>query len=217
MFCLLPPFIDRLVLQMGDVHDVRKENVFRGSSPEELSAYRKRVRDRLHSERVRRRTARGLPSRRPPCISAVTSRADFPSACRIDNNPNIANNNDGGKRAYGDERDGPGDCDSDGLIQDALGLIQDELGREPYLMLVRAKNKNSQEGEATHGGGSAGAVVGTSVQFCSGCLGCCHGTCSPGGTDLVKEGYRRHITKPEQQWQQSITGKIKQQQPGGLW
>lgn len=202
---------------MGDVHDVRKENVLRGSSPEELSAYRKRVRDRLHDERVRRRTARGLPSRRPPCISAVTSRADFPSACRRDNNPTTTGNNGGGKRACGDERDDPGGYDGDGLMQDELGLIQDELGREPYLMLVRAKNKSGQEEEATHGGGSAGAVVGTRVHFCSECLGCCQGACSHGGIHVGRRGHRRHVTKPKQQWRQSTTGKMQLQQEGGLW
>lgn len=206
LFCVLPPSI-RLChfLQMGDILDVRKENVCRGSSPEELSAYRKRVRDRLHGERVRQRTARGLPLRRPPRISAVTSRADFPSACRKGNN--LTENKDG-KRACGDGRDGAGD-------DVELGLIQDELGREPYLMLMRAKNKSTQEGEATHGEGS------TSVPFCSECLGCCQGTCSPGGTEVVKKECQRHVTKPsEHPWKQSTTAKMQQQQQqqvGGLW
>lgn len=203
-------------LQVGDVHDARKENVCRGSSPKELSAYRKRVRDRLHGERVRQRTARGLPSRRPPRISAVTSRADFPPACRKDNN--LAKDNNDGNRVSGDGKDGPGGCDGDGLIPHELGLIQDELGREPYLMLVRAKNKSGQEGEATRGGGGTGdVVVGSSVPFCSDCLGCCQGTCSPGGTEVIQKDCRRHVSKREHQWRQSTAGKMQQEQVAGLW
>ncbi|CAB1107846.1 unnamed protein product [Ectocarpus sp. CCAP 1310/34] len=186
---------------MGDVLDVRKENVCRGSSPEVLCAYRKRVRNRLNGERRRQRMARGLPSRKPPRISAITSRADFPSAAAKkkaqqaggetatddnDNNHGASNERGGGCRGGGG----------------GVSLIQDELGREPYLMLVRARSRSSLEQElSSRGGGSnkkSVASTNISARFCSDCVGGCKGTCSPDGarsgrsrscsTGIVAEG-----------------------------
>lgn len=181
---------------MGDVLDVRKENVCRGSSPEVVCAYRKRVRNRLNGERLRQRTARGLPSRKPPRISAITSRADFQSAT-AKNKGQV-----GGAPATGDENDDHdasnergGGCSGGG------SLIQDELGREPYLMLVRARNRYSQEqGLARCGGSNKKSIASTSIsaRFCSDCVGGCKGACSPDGarssrsrscsTGIVAEG-----------------------------
>lgn len=168
---------------MGDVHDERKANVCRGSSPEIISAYRKRVRDRLHGERLRQRTARGLPSKRPPSISAVTSRADFPTSAR-------RNNEEGTCR---DKNYGAGsDVVNSGWVGgDGDGMIQDELGGEPYLMLVRAKNnkRGNQEGEAARGGRGMGVdAANNSVPFCSGCLDGCQGACSPDGERSIPVG-----------------------------
>lgn len=134
---------------MGDVLDARQENVCRGSSPENVSAYRKRVRDRVQGERLRRRTVRGLPSRRPPRIRAVTSRADLSGAKKPPREKS-------GRQV--------------GAATESGGLVQ-EAGEEPYLMLVRARQRRG-----TRGGSDIGVVP-----FCAECLGTCSGACSPGG------------------------------------
>lgn len=134
---------------MGDVLDTRKEKVCRGSSPEKVDAYRKRVRDRVQGERFRRRSMRGLPSRRPPRILAVTSRADLPGAKNSHETSGIT------AVAAATE--------TDGLVQDS--------GEEPYLMFVRARQR-----QGTRGGSSIGVVP-----FCAECLGTCSGACSPEG------------------------------------
>lgn len=180
---------------MGDVLDVRKENVCRGSSPEILCAYRKRVRNRLSGERLRQRTARGLPSRKPPRISAVTSRADFPSAAAKNKaqqaGGEMATDDDNNNHGASNERGGGG-----------VSLILDELGREPYLMLVRARSRYSLEQELSSRGGGSNkkSVPSTSIsaRFCSDCVGGCKGACSPDGarssrsrscsTGIVAEG-----------------------------
>lgn len=207
-----------LVSQVGDVRDARKENVCRGSSPEIISAYRKRVRDRLHGERLRQRTARGLPSRRPPSISAVTSRADFPTPTRKSNDPE--------ERVCRERDDGAGsDVVTNGWVGGGGdGMIQDELGGEPYLMLVKAKNnKRTQEGEAARGGRGVGADAGgNSAPFCPECLGGCHGACSPNfGRSNIEEkvkaggsgsGRRQGPSfKPSHRGHQRTTGWIPQQ------
>ncbi|CAN0229206.1 unnamed protein product, partial [Ectocarpus sp. 6 AP-2014] len=189
------------IQKMGDVLDVRKENVCRGSSPEVLCAYRKRVRNRLNGERLRQRTARGLPSRKPPRISAVTSRADFPSAAAKNKaqpagGRTATDDNDNDHGANNEQGDG---CRGGG---GGVSLIQDELGREPYLMLVRARSRYSQEQELSSRGGGSNkkSVASTSIsaRFCSDCVGGCKGTCSPDGarssrsrscsTGIVAEG-----------------------------
>lgn len=160
---------------MGDVHDVRKENVCRGSSPENVCAYRKRVRDRLHGERLRQRAARGLPSRQPPRKSAVTSRADLPPAAAQLKKP-LATDCVNGEGPWGNSRVGGAGhaADSSG----SQGCGDEPCWREPYLMFVKAKTGCSQAGKTTRGmRGGVGIVP-----FCSECLGCCQGTCSPGGT-----------------------------------
>lgn len=167
--------------KMGDVLDVRKDKVCRGSSPEIVTAYRKRVRDRLYGERMRQRSARGLPLRRPPCISAVTSRADFVSAtAKREGNNNLATGSsvDAEKRAEkrGENNGWRGGCDGD-------GLMLHESGGEPYLALVRAKSRGAYGQEDTRGEERKGVVSAIgSVPFCSQCLGGCGGMCSPDGT-----------------------------------
>lgn len=140
-----------LLPQIGDVLDVRKENVCRGSSPEVIRAYRKHVRDRLHGERIRRRTARGLPARRPTRITAVTSRADLAGS----DHP-ASDNGEGGNKS---KAQAP-------LAHSSSA--EEELGIEPYLLLVRAKHR-----QETARVGKAGGV-----SFCAGCLGGCEGPCS---------------------------------------
>ncbi|CAM9126713.1 unnamed protein product, partial [Hapterophycus canaliculatus] len=166
------------IQKMGDVLDVRKEKVCRGSSPEIITAYRKRVRDRLNGERLRQRSARGLPLRRPPCISAVTSRADFvlATAKNEGNRPAIGSNIEEAKTADKIiEKGWRSGCDRDGQI------LRD-LGGEPYLMLVRAKTRGVQNEGVARAGERHGVVAATdSVPFCSQCLGGCEGMCSPDG------------------------------------
>ncbi|CAM9575653.1 unnamed protein product [Ectocarpus fasciculatus] len=169
------------IQKVGDVHDVRKENVCRGSSPEILCAYRKRVRTRLNGERLRQRTARGLPSRKPPRISAVTSRADFhPAAARNKAHAGGETATDDNNNDHGASSERGGGCSGVGG-----SVIQDELGREPYLMLVRARSRHSQEQElvARCGGSNRKSVASISIsaRFCSDCVGGCKGTCSPDG------------------------------------
>lgn len=108
---------------MGDVLDVRKESVCRGSSPELINAYRKRVRNRLHSERLRQRTVRGLPSQRPPRISAVTSRVDLMGAKK----PEV-------------------DTVGEKLYATKEGNVKQEFAVEPYLMLVQARHRQQTRG-----------------------------------------------------------------------
>ncbi|CAM9224439.1 unnamed protein product [Laminaria digitata] len=145
-----------LVQKMGDVFDVRKDNVCRGSSPEVIRKYRKHVRDRLHVERVRRRTVRGLPARRPTRITAVTSRADLAGS-------DYPASDDGEGRQKSKARA------KTAALADCSSKEEEELGIEPYLLLVRAKHRQ----ENTARGGKAGVVP-----FCTGCLGGCKGSCS---------------------------------------
>ncbi|CAM9334082.1 unnamed protein product [Ectocarpus sp. 13 AM-2016] len=172
------------IQKMGDVLDVRKQNVCRGSSPEILCAYRKRVRNRLNGERLRRRKTRGLPSGKPPRISAVTSRADFPSAAAKNTAQQAGGEmvTDYRDNDHGASNERGGGCRGGG---GGVSVIQDELGREPYLMLVRARSRRSLEQElfSRCGGSNKKSVASTSIsaQFCSDCVGGCKGTCSPDG------------------------------------
>ncbi len=199
-----------LGMQMGDVHDVRKENVCRGSSPENVCAYRRRVRDRLHGERLRQRAARGLPSRQPPRIRAVTSRADIPSAAAKPKKCLSTDyiNSDG---AWGNERVGGAGHAADNSGEQGN---DESCWREPYLMFVKAKTGRSQDGKTTRGmSGSMGIVP-----FCSECLGCCNGTCSPGGTPEMErsdksEGGEHQTTKLAHHEQQRAKGKTSPRSP----
>lgn len=140
---------------MGDVFDVRKENVCRGSSPEVIRAYRKHVSDRVHGEQIRRRTARGLPARRPTRITAVTSRADLAGCSRP-----ASDDGEGGKKSKAKT-----------ALADSSSADEGLGGTEPYLLLVRAKHRQ----ETARAGGKAGAG---GVPFCAGCLGGCKGSCA---------------------------------------
>lgn len=140
---------------MGDVLDVRKENVCRGSSPEVIRAYRKHVRDRVHGEQIRRRAVRGLSAQRPTRITAVTSRADLAGSDRP-----ASDDGRGGKKSKAKT-----------ALADSSSADEGLGGVEPYLLLVRAKHRQ----ETTRAGGKADTG---GVPFCAGCLSGCKGACS---------------------------------------
>lgn len=176
----------------------------RGSSPENVCAYRRRVRDRLHGERLRQRAARGLPSRQPPRIRAVTSRADIPSAAAKP------------KKSFATDYINSHAVDNSGQAADSSGGQRNDEScwREPYLMFVKAKTGRSHEVKTTRGvHGSMGIVP-----FCSECLGCCNGTCSPGGTPEIEmteklEGGGPQTTKLARHEQQTAKGKTSPRSP----